>query len=191
MGKIPKSEVKTELKNGIFQCRNLKFMTEFMKLNNISTPDIADRIGISRQSVHHMLSVDDMRLSMAERIISAFGYTLDIDLVKDGDIPPLDIEEYLQKFPRTKVQKNRMTFLRAASIRYGIDLKTMGQRAGLGMSTMAYYTQNDDIFIAQLMMIAESCEMKVKITITENDIEQNDEDDEPGNQIIEIKQKRK
>ena len=108
MGKIPKSEVKTELKNGIFQCRNLKFMTEFMKLNNISTPDIADRIGISRQSVHHMLSVDDMRLSMAERIISAFGYTLDIDLVKDGDIPPLDIEEYLQKFPRTKVQKNRM-----------------------------------------------------------------------------------
>ena len=54
---------------------------------NVSVADLADRLGLSRQSVNRWFQVDDVRFTNLEDMVDALGYDLEWDLIKRKAAP--------------------------------------------------------------------------------------------------------
>ena len=77
-----------EAEDGRADERRLAFLADIFRTLNYSFYAIAKRTDISQQSLSWMFSVkDDCRLSQAEKILDAIGYTLSVEL--NAGQPPL------------------------------------------------------------------------------------------------------
>lgn len=177
MARPTKQTTKISIVNGVWMSKNLSFLSQFMAAFGISAPDIASRIGITRQTMHHYLSTDDMKLSTAETIFEVYGFRLYFDLVKDeevtedGDIEyddmayHFDFDKFLANY-RAGANK-RLSFLRIAMAREGLTYRDVEDRCGLGRTTMDYYFKQDDMYVAKLMSIVEMLGFTLHVTISD------------------------
>lgn len=62
--------------------RRLRPVMIAMMDENVSVADLADRLGLSRQSVNRWFQVDDVRFTNLEDMVDALGYDLEWELVK-------------------------------------------------------------------------------------------------------------
>ena len=62
--------------------RRLRPVIIAMMDENVSISDLADRLGLSRQSVNRWFQVDDIRVTSLEEMVDALGYELEWKLVK-------------------------------------------------------------------------------------------------------------
>jgi len=62
--------------------RRLRPVVIAMMDENVSISDLADRLGLSRQSVNRWFQVDDIRFTSLEEMVDALGYELEWRLVK-------------------------------------------------------------------------------------------------------------
>ncbi len=67
--------------------RRLRPVMIAMMDENISIADLAERLGLSRQSVNRWFQVDDLRFTSLEDIGEAMGYDLEWQLVKREETP--------------------------------------------------------------------------------------------------------
>ena len=61
------------VQDGKWELQNLNFIGEFLEVNDLSTPMIAEKMGISRQSVYYWLKKDDMMISTIYALFDAYG----------------------------------------------------------------------------------------------------------------------
>lgn len=62
--------------------RRLRPVMIAMMDENVSVADLADRLGLSRQSVNRWFQIDDLRFTNLEDMVDALGYDLEWELVK-------------------------------------------------------------------------------------------------------------
>ena len=65
--------------------RRLRPVMIAMMDENVSIADLAERLGLSRQSVNRWFQVDDLRFTSLEDIGDAMGYDLEWQLVKRSE----------------------------------------------------------------------------------------------------------
>ena len=62
--------------------RRLRPVIIAMMDENVSISDLADKLGLSRQSVNRWFQVDDIRFTSLEEMVDALGYELEWRLVR-------------------------------------------------------------------------------------------------------------
>ena len=80
------------VQDGKWELQNLKFIGEFMEVNGLSTTMIAEKLGISRQSVYYWLKKDDAMISNIYGLFEAYGLKVRFELKEKGaDESPMKI----------------------------------------------------------------------------------------------------
>lgn len=153
-GTVRKRTMKPAVERMQYYCSNLKILTDFMAIMNIKTPDIAKAIGVTRQSVHHWLTSDNIKLSTLEKIFEAYGF----DTVCSYDELSSSKNNITVKSPISysfdKLEPPRLRFLSHAIRELGTNNKEVSEMAGLSCSAVSGYLMHDDINLARLVDIS-------------------------------------
>lgn len=149
---------KRTLQKDKYDLKNLKFLGDFMSATGLTTTTAGEKIGLSQVSIYYWLKKDDAHLSMVDKLIDACGYKLVIDFVPAEETYAQKTEIVIE-VPRDR----RLSFLSEALS--SADKETVARELGIGLSTIYYWFDHDDIFVSYIYRIADIVGMKVKITI--------------------------
>lgn len=147
---------------------NLQFLVQFMSAKRIGISDLSKAANVTKQAARHWFVADDIRLSVAEKIMSSFGYDLILDLscrrdAEDMEDNTLAVDSILGIIGKGPVR--RLTFLRIAFKRRGLNYLQVAEKAGMGKGTLDQIIKRDDIAMSKLMHLAQSIDMDLRITM--------------------------
>ena len=91
----------------------------------VSKPELARLMGMSPQNIFAYFQRDDMRLSLAQRVVDRLGYELSFSLERETQSSLCEVEIELPQ------GMNRLAFLRIALQKYGISRKDLAEKLGL------------------------------------------------------------
>ena len=139
--------------------RKLQFILSLMDMNGITKVELARRLGFTPQNVFTYFQRDDMKLSLAQKIVNLIGYDMQIDLVKErpGNVV-VDIEN-----PVGKEGVQRLSFLTLAMSRYWIGRKELAEALGLNYTAVNRWFHVDDIAVSYIYKIADLYGLTVNI----------------------------
>lgn len=152
--------------NGQWNVKNLKFLTEFMKRNGLTTGDIAKVVGLMRTSVTRWFMVDDTSYSKVEMIANHYGYDFHVHY-EIPDVPidrtKLSIDKALSVLGEVGQLDSRLNFLRIAIFQAGLTKVEFAKRIGLSRMGVNLWFQKDDITFRYIYEIAEKMNWTVNI----------------------------
>lgn len=122
--------------------------------------DIAQKLGVTQQSVSGMFMKDDIKLSRAESIAEAYGYQLKLFFPKRENIlgltpPPSLLKE--KDFPNIGNLAGLYRYLLDSNI----TLNSISTRIGMSFGVIQRAFSKGDIFISTLYEIAK--ELKIEV----------------------------
>lgn len=148
--------------------RRLAFIQDLMQDNKTNQRELARKAKLDPQSVYYYLTLtDDCKLSMAERLVNALGYTLRLELEPRGNTTSFarykvkkapaeqaaaDAPEYLLE----SLNGGRLSALSAQIIREGGNVSRFAAKCGVVRETLRQSVLRDDIMISELYKIAEN-----------------------------------
>lgn len=147
------------------EVKNLRFLVDFMDETQMTTTDLASKIGLSRQSVFLWIRKDNCKMSSLYELFDKCGYNLTVSLDKSGkkETQYVDWEIGVTTPPGEK----RLSFLADAIEKYRIFKVDIANKVDVTPSTLYMWFKNDDCFIDQIVQIAEcfGLELKFKYTL--------------------------
>ncbi len=93
---------------------NLQFLESLMASIGVSKPELARLMGMSPQNIFAYFQRDDMRLSLAQRVVDRLGYELRFSLDRETQSSLREVEIELPQ------GMNRLAFHRISLQKYGI-----------------------------------------------------------------------
>lgn len=160
----PKTKRKNQVKR---DCVNLAFLTEFMSYANMTPPDLAQKVGISRQSASIWFKNDDMMLGRAIEVLEACGYSLRFYYTakeEQNQITSITLRDE-DLGPDDKNSKN-LDFLKKAMAKYNFDKKDIAEKLGISYnSVLVWFTKSFDLSISYIGKIADAFNLKVNVEI--------------------------
>ena len=138
---------------------NLQFLESLMASIGVSKPELARLMGMSPQNIFAYFQRDDMRLSLAQRVVDRLGYELSFSLERETQSSLCEVEIELPQ------GTDRLAFLRIALKKYGISRKDLAEKLGLNYTGVNRWFHVDDMAISYIFDIAELYGLKVKTII--------------------------
>ena len=150
------------VQDGKWELQNLKFVGEFMEVNGLSTTSIAEKLGISRQSVYYWLKKDDAMMSNIYKIFEVYGLRIRFELKEEG------VEESPMKIPGVGLatKKPRIGFFESYLKRMGIKREQVAEMFGVKKCTVDHWFQFDDCFFSYICKFAQLKGLEVKYTVS-------------------------
>ena len=150
------------VQDGKWELQNLKFVGEFMEVNGLSTTMIAEKLGISRQSVYYWLKKDEAMMSNIYAIFETYGLNIRFDLVEEG------VQESPMKIPGVGLatKKPRIGFFESYIKRMGIKREQVAEMFGVKKCTVDHWFQFDDCFFSYICKFAQLKGLEVKYTVS-------------------------
>lgn len=141
--------------------KRLQFLLSLMEMKGITKVELARRLGVTPQNVFTYFQRDDMKLSLAQKIVGLIGYDLQISLEKDSPKSVIvEIENLVGKDGLA-----RLAFLRIAMSQYGITRKDMAQKLDLNYTGVNRWFYVDDMALSYVYEIAETYGLTVRIKV--------------------------
>ena len=163
--KNSKSPEKGNYTGGKWECKNLAFLVEFMGAMGITPPDMAEKIGQSRQVAAYWMRKDNMELSKAKQLLSAYGYELKMEYTKDEQCPVRTTIRLKEGHAAIDPNK-KLYFLRQAMVKYNFSMKEIAGKLDISYnSVLNWLNVVDDIPIKHLHSIAEQFGLTLQIKI--------------------------
>ena len=145
------------------KARNLRFLVDFMKAAGVSTNQVAQLMGVSRQAVHHWFVKDDMKVSQIKRLFELCGYKIVFALEKEAAADTLPVRVTMSVINSAGPQ--RLAFLKNALDRYDVSRESLAARLNVGKTTLYNWFKSDDCFLSYVYAIAMAEDMKLDIRI--------------------------
>ena len=145
------------------KARNLRFLVDFMKAAGVSTNQVAQLMGVSRQAVHHWFVKDDMKVSQIQRLFELCGYKIVFALEKEEAADTLPVRVTMSVINPSGPQ--RLAFLKNALDRYDVSRESLAARLNVGKTTLYNWFKSDDCFLSYVYAIALAEDMKLDIRI--------------------------
>lgn len=145
------------------KARNLRFLVDFMKAAGVSTNQVAQLMGVSRQAVHHWFVKDDMKVSQIKRLFELCGYKIVFALEKEEVRNNLPVRVTMSVINPAGPQ--RLAFLKNALDRYDVSRESLAARLNVGKTTLYNWFKSDDCFLSYVYAIAMAEDMKLDIRI--------------------------
>ena len=153
--------------NNNWPADNLKFLVDFMQALDINLGDL-ERNGVGHHtSLAFLFKKDNMLLSLAHRIVDAFGYRLTV-ILKDrtgGESAGIAIaneEELVSMYS----QGSRLGFLDMYMRMHKISQRKVATELHKAPGTISYWFKTDDIYISNLREFADTFQAEIVIKIT-------------------------
>lgn len=147
-----------------WNCKNLKFLTDFMEETGLTVATLAESIGLTRQSIYHWLQIDEVKISLIYKLFEANGYKITFDYVKGRSQE--GINSYVDMAVEREPGEKNLSFLASALKRYKLRREPLSEKLGIGKTTIYYWLCHDEIFISYIFKIAEIAGLRVVIRIT-------------------------
>lgn len=154
------------VQDGKWELQNLKFIGEFLEVNYLSTPMIAEKMGISRQSVYYWLKKDDMMISTIYALFDAYGMKIRFELKEPG------VKESALKIPVSGAtsKKPNIGFFEAYLKRNGLKRIQVAELLGVKKCTVDHWFQFDDCFFSYICKFAQLNGLEMKYSVTHKNI---------------------
>lgn len=136
---------------------------DFMKAAGVSTNQVAQLMGVSRQAVHHWFVKDDMKVSQIQRLFELCGYKIVFALEKEEARNNLPVRVTMSVVNPSGPQ--RLAFLKNALDRYDVSRESLAARLNVGKTTLYNWFKSDDCFLSYVYAIAMAEDMKLDIRI--------------------------
>lgn len=133
----------------------LRFLSSFLRSQGLLHEDAARMLGMSRVGFGHYFIVDDMLLSVAQRVVNLQGYDLAINFVHKGEI----IESCIGP-------EARLAFLDEMRRALHLTKTELASSLNIGYSAVRHWFQNDDIYISRIFQLSEALGLDLDISIT-------------------------
>ncbi len=117
--------------------------------------DLAARLGGKPGNISHMFSRDDMKLSKAEQIASAFGYHLQLFFPKRNPDDTFGATPYKFDFPNAGNLTGLVDYIRES----GYSITFFSERTGVGRTILQRAFTIGDIRISTLSKIVDETGM--------------------------------
>lgn len=159
---------KTKRKNPIKKdCENLAFLAEFMTYANMTPPDLAKKMGVTRQSVATWFRIDDMSINRATEVLNTCGYSLRFYYTAQKEPKQITtITLRKEDMAEDADKKKNMYFLLEAMAKYNFTKKDIAEKLGISYnSVLVWFTKSYDISISYIGKIAEAFDLKVNVEI--------------------------
>lgn len=156
------------------QTKNLLFLTKFMSQLNLTTGDIAESVGMIRESVTRWLAVDDTNLKNILKMADHFGYDFIVSYItehpqeeaqtdKTDDSDFIFIEPNPKQKRKPKENNKNLKFLRDAMKREGITNNDLAEKMNLWRNSVQLWFRNDNFAISYIFKIARAYGWQVRI----------------------------
>ena len=136
---------------------------DFMKAAGVSTNQVAQLMGVSRQAVHHWFVKDDMKVSQIKRLFELCGYKIVFALEKEEARNNLPVRVTMSVVNPSGPL--RLAFLKNALDRYDVSKESLAARLNVGKTTLYNWFKSDDCFLSYVYAIAMAEDMKLDIRI--------------------------
>lgn len=144
------------------------FLRELIQASGVNIQDLAKRIGITKTSIHHWFSCDDIRLSKLDAVATALGYDLQICIDRKpyqlGDENPA----YFSFEQMRNMKLDRLIFLKRAIKASGMTKVRFAEKIGLSKEAITYWYASDDITLRRLVACADILERDLYIRFVKN-----------------------
>ena len=123
---------------------------------------IAEKLGISRQSVYYWLKKDDAMMSNIYAIFETYGLKIRFELVEKG------VRENPMKIPGVglAIKKPRIGFFESYIKKMGIKREQVAEILGVKKCTVDHWFQFDDCFFSYICKFAQLKGLEVKYTVS-------------------------
>ena len=154
--------------NNSWPAVNLKFLVDFMQALDINLGDL-ERKGVGHHtSLAFLFKKDNMLLSLAHRIVEAFGYKLSVLLKEktEGENAGIAIaneEELVSMYS----QGSRLGFLDMYMRMHKLSQRKVADDLRKSPGTISYWFKTDDIYISNLREFADKYEADIVIRISQ------------------------
>jgi len=155
--------------NNLWPAVNLKFLVDFMQALDINLGDL-ERQGVGHHtSLAFLFKKDNMLLSLAHRIVGAFGYRM-VVLLKDrteGEAQGIALaneEELVSMYS----QGSRLGFLDMYMRMHKLSQRKVATDLKKAPGTISYWFKTDDIYISNLKEFADGYGADVVIRISKD-----------------------
>lgn len=156
--------------NNLWPAVNLKFLVDFMQALDINLGDL-ERQGVGHHtSLAFLFKKDNMLISLAHKIVEAFGYKMTV-ILKDkaegqpGGIALANEEELVSMYS----QGSRLGFLDMYMRMHKISQRKVAADLHKAAGTISYWFKTDDIYISNLKEFADAYDADVVINISKKD----------------------
>ena len=156
--------------NNSWPAVNLKFLVDFMQALDINLGDL-ERKGVGHHtSLAFLFKKDNMLLSLAHKIVEAFGYKMTV-ILKDrageetGGIAIANEEELVNMYS----QGSRLGFLDMYMRMHKISQRKVATDLQKSPGTISYWFKTDDIYVSNLKEFAEFYSTDININISRNE----------------------
>ncbi len=152
--------------------RRLGFLVTTMITNGWTQARLADKTGMSRQHLHHIIVVaDNMKLSMAETLFHAMGMNVFFEFISDTGFHYATsgydvIRKVVVKSIRRRWDETLGAFLLRALHESGVSINMISVLTGTRFYAILHRVDREnDITIKNLLLFAEGTGFRVRWTI--------------------------
>mgnify|MGYP003292361558 CR=1 FL=1 len=138
----------------------LSFLNDLLSVESQQKEKIANKLGITRQSLNAMLRVDDCRVSLLFKIADALDYDVKIEF----DFPGKKNLLVVKKGPG--VTDKKLQGLIELMKQKSLNTADMAKILGMTQTGFCYILQKDDTRMSNLYKIAEQLDAQLVVNIT-------------------------
>ncbi len=156
--------MRKNLKESSLQGRELSFLAQIILSSGKTFAEIGKEIGLTGSALQYIFRTDDTRLSTAERIAEACGFSLSVEF-RD----PRTNSAALEFDRRDRERYGRLGFLSAALRYRGLSRVQLAGKVCRDSSTVRYWFRADDggdIAVSYIYKIAKALDLDVVVTAT-------------------------
>ena len=154
---------------GTWSCHYLEALSEYMLMTGITVPQIARRMGRSRQTISKYLRNDFVDLATYMEIFAKFGCKITFEYRKPDEKKNSKIQILIPENKTIgKGSLRRLGFLATAMKKYGISTAMIAEKLNVQTQTVQYWMRPaiDNIGIPYLFQIADAFNLELINTVT-------------------------
>lgn len=147
----------------------LDFLRNFLALNNIQFAEVAKVLGCSAPNVSYIFSTaDDMRMLDIEKVIKAFGYQVQIFMVRDPkETSVIKVNpDLLVVNEKCELELPPLYYLKIAMKRYGFTRPSLAKALGMETCSVRYWLVSEKgIMLSRLLQVCDVMDVNLIIKI--------------------------
>ena len=147
----------------------MKPLRDFMSQNRINTRILADKMGLTRQNVSHILRNDTVKLSMLESIAEAMDCCLYLSLSRGGAIYDNASSWTPSVYGPKDLMPHRLRFLSDAMAKNHLEIERASVAMGLKAGTVRHWFHRDDTLVRNVKGFADVFGFEFRIAFRPKD----------------------
>lgn len=142
--------------------KRLKFLTDWMKLNGISTTDVNNALQYKSRYFSRILQQDDLKVSQLHKIFNKLGFEMTLSYIGIKSYPRTVLD---YKRSNSEETPSRLGFFMQAIMTQDTDVTKVAEALGVPPRSVLYWLSVDDCLYSMIYKLAERYNLIISVKI--------------------------